>query len=315
MSETGLGPLAEALSKAQAAFPKVVKDRTAKIDSSKGGYSYKYADLASLLDAVRKPLADNGLALTQPIIVGEHGMVLHTMLLHVSGAHLDSYYPLAAHERPQEMGSEITYSRRYTAGAILGIASEDDDDGEAAQQGTPAPRIRKPGEMPTNTERPSGEALVTKVDRKSGTNKAGNPWTSFTVTLDDGRSGSTFDTEMAHRAERAMERQGLVKTTWEKSGKYTNLTGLEYADEVPFMAEGPGTDGEVTEAKRISYLAAIKRAADKYKLTTAERLQMGHDFLDSKRGEDADLKRVHALYLVMQDEQSVSDWRAQRSAS
>lgn len=136
MSETngnGLGELAAALAKAQAAFPKVLKDREAKIESAKATYSYKYSDLASLLDAVRKPLSDNGLALSQPIEITPTGMVLHTMLLHSSGAHLDSYYPLASHDRPQEMGSEITYSRRYTAGAILCIASEEDDDGKAAQ--------------------------------------------------------------------------------------------------------------------------------------------------------------------------------------
>ena len=133
MTNGNLGELAAALAKAQAAFPRVLKDRTAKIASTKGEYSYKYADLASLLDAVRKPLSDNGLALTQPIEITDKGMVLHTMLLHSSGTHLDSYYALATHDRPQEMGSEITYSRRYTAGSILGIASEEDDDGAAAQ--------------------------------------------------------------------------------------------------------------------------------------------------------------------------------------
>jgi hypothetical protein len=155
----GLGELAAALAKAQAAFPKVLKDRTAKIESAKGAYAYKYADLASLLEAVRKPLADNGLALAQPIEITESGMVLHTVLLHVSGQHLDSYYPLAAHDRPQEMGSEITYSRRYTAGSILGIASEDDDDGAAAQQ-QPRARWARPGRPVDEIGRPEGREPV-----------------------------------------------------------------------------------------------------------------------------------------------------------
>ena len=159
----GLGELTTALAKAQAAFPKVLKDRTAKIASTKGEYSYKYADLASLLDAVRKPLSDNGLALVQPIEITERGMVLHTMLLHSSGAHLDSYYPLATHDRPQEMGSEITYSRRYTAGSILGIASEEDDDGAAAQQATRKPQDSRRFATPPRVTAPVEE--IGKPDR------------------------------------------------------------------------------------------------------------------------------------------------------
>src|SRR5438105_2057425 len=90
----GLGELAAALAKAQAAFPKVLKDREAKIESAKGRYSYRYADLASLIDAVRKPLADNGLAYVQLLQLGEHGPILETVLLHTGGGNLTSKYPL-----------------------------------------------------------------------------------------------------------------------------------------------------------------------------------------------------------------------------
>jgi len=206
---TGLGELTAALAKAQAAFPKVLKDRTAKIASTKGEYSYKYADLASLLDAVRKPLSDNGLALVQPIEITERGMVLHTMLLHSSGAHLDSYYPLATHDRPQEMGSEITYSRRYTAGSILGIASEEDDDGAAAQQAArkPAdsrrlatpPKVTAPTEEIGKPDRPQtapedheaeSEALLPKPEEDrdfitKGINRKAN---EHNLTTDEGKS-------------------------------------------------------------------------------------------------------------------------------
>jgi len=138
----GLGELAAALTKAQTAFPKIVKDKTAKVPTKSGGeYSYRYADLATLIEAVRKPLAENGLAFVQLMDVGVAGAagqqypVLLTRLLHTGGGSLESRYPMLSHDRPQEMGSEITYARRYTLSALLGVASEDDDDGAAAQGG------------------------------------------------------------------------------------------------------------------------------------------------------------------------------------
>lgn len=124
-----MGALVAALAKAQLAFPKILKDQTADA----GKYSYKYADLAAVIEAVRKPLAENGLAYVQLMDVDGGHHVLITRLMHTAGAHLDSRYALASHERPQEMGSEITYARRYALSALLGVASEADDDAQAAQ--------------------------------------------------------------------------------------------------------------------------------------------------------------------------------------
>lgn len=153
-----LGELASALSKAQAAFPKVVKDKTAKVQLKSGGeYSYRYADLASILDAVRKPLTENGLAITQGTEPGGDSLMLVTCLFHTSGQGIRFYYPLRQHERPQEMGSEITYARRYTLSALLGIASEDDDDGQAAQSApvaAPAAPKRRVFDGPRATAKP-----------------------------------------------------------------------------------------------------------------------------------------------------------------
>ena len=80
------------------------------------------------MDAVRKPLSDNGLSVVQVIRDGR----LHTMLLHTSGQRLCSDYPLPATARPQEMGSALTYARRYSLSALVGIAADEDDDATAA---------------------------------------------------------------------------------------------------------------------------------------------------------------------------------------
>ena len=127
-----IAKLAEALSKAQAAFPEIKKNRKANM----GTYSYKYADMADILAAVTKPLAENGLALTQsPTVIGEK-LMLETMLIHSSGEWLSGIYPLASFDNPQAMGSEITYARRYTVTAMLGIQADEDDDG-ALSKDTP----------------------------------------------------------------------------------------------------------------------------------------------------------------------------------
>lgn len=117
--------LAEALSKAQATIENVSKDRQ--------GYSYKYADLASCLDAVRKPLSDNGFSLSQIISQDEDKMpVLITLLIHKSGQWLKSTFPIESvvmkQGNPlQHLGAGITYIRRYALSAIVGLTQEDDD--------------------------------------------------------------------------------------------------------------------------------------------------------------------------------------------
>jgi len=343
MSENGsnLGLLAEALSKAQAAFPKVVKDRTAKVPLKSGGeYSYRYADLASLIDAVRKPLADNGLAFTQLTDVTPEGhVVLVSELIHTSGATRTGRYPLASHDRPQEMGSEITYARRYTLSALLGVASEDDDDGTAAQTGQPRQRkVSAPAEVPE----PSGALRITAVHTAKGVSKqTGKPWTRFDVEFSDGRKASTFDLALAGRAEKMCAAKVAVTPTIETNGRNTNLVGLESDGDIPhdvdadppFEYEGvalgvsplatagrrvetvtaPPLD-EPKEADRAFYTKAINRKANELNLTTEERLALRRDFLHDKPNDTADLKLVHALYLKMGDAQTMQDWRDQLKA-
>lgn len=132
------GRIAKSLAAAQAKMKNPPKTKTAHA----GKYSYRYADLADIIDAVRAPLADAGLAVTQLIEADGPAMALVTTLLHESGESLVSRYPLTRLTSAQDMGSQLTYARRYSLCAILGIAAEDDDDGKAA---TEAPN---PGPQP-----------------------------------------------------------------------------------------------------------------------------------------------------------------------
>jgi hypothetical protein len=124
-----LGELAAALAKAQVAFPSVVKDKKVTVTTKTGGsYSFTYAPLDSILNAVRKPLADNDLVVVQMLDDGD----LVTSLFHSSGGAVSGRVALPTETDIKAFGSAITYLRRYAIQAMLGIAAEDDDDGSRA---------------------------------------------------------------------------------------------------------------------------------------------------------------------------------------
>lgn len=130
------GKLVGALAKAQGEFGKVLKDITAKIQTKNGGsYSYQYADLASVLEAIRKPLADHGLAVMQPTSCNGDRVSITTILSHESGEWISSSLVLPVEpnndKQPfvQAVGSTLTYGKRYALCGLLGISSEADDDG------------------------------------------------------------------------------------------------------------------------------------------------------------------------------------------
>lgn len=122
MSPT-IAKLSEALSKAQGEFDHAKKDVKNEFFKS------KYADLASVIDAAKKPLSNNGLAVIQITEVQDNGDIfLTTLLTHSSGEWIISKYPIKPMKPdPQGFGSALTYARRYSFSAITGIASEDDD--------------------------------------------------------------------------------------------------------------------------------------------------------------------------------------------
>ena len=123
MGSADIGELAKALSAAQGEMGHAAKSR------QNPHFRSSYADLASVLDACREPLAKHGLAVVQLAL----GDVLVTRLLHTSGQWLSATTPIVAKERsPQAYGSAVTYARRYALSALVGVAQADDD-GEAAE--------------------------------------------------------------------------------------------------------------------------------------------------------------------------------------
>lgn len=91
-------------------------------------FKSKYATLDQIWNVIRKPLADAKLAISQ--FPSENGLT--TILLHESGQYISVDTTMHKGSKPQEQGSSITYMRRYALSAVLGIVTEEDDDGNAA---------------------------------------------------------------------------------------------------------------------------------------------------------------------------------------
>lgn len=145
-SET-ITKLASALAKFQSQVPVVPKSEQA--------YGYKYAALDTIIEHIRQPLAKNGLSFLH--LVGEGGSV-SCMVLHESGEYIQSDYITLPVDNSnprtspiQKMGSAITYAKRYTLSAMLGLSVDEDTDAaptKTAPKPQPAKKTVKQEAMP-----------------------------------------------------------------------------------------------------------------------------------------------------------------------
>lgn len=136
--------LAAALARFQEKLPQIKKTETAQVRSEKGNYTYTYADLADVSAQIMPLLGEVGLAfLCRPTNTADGRFVLTYSLLHVSGEREDGEYPLPTGGSPQQLGSAITYGRRYCLCAVTGAAPDNDDDDAAAAQRPSADRSRQ----------------------------------------------------------------------------------------------------------------------------------------------------------------------------
>lgn len=143
--------LAGALAKAQSEM------KLAGLDAQNPYFKSRYADFASIVRASRPALSKYGLAVTQQLIIEDDGqMILLTRLLHSSGQMLESKMRIVPSKNDlQTLGSTITYAKRYSYSAIVGVvASDEDDDGEIAM-------------APVRLKNEQGTALNTKYDPRN----------------------------------------------------------------------------------------------------------------------------------------------------
>lgn len=148
--------LATALSEAQ----KVLKN--AAMNRTNVYYKSKYATLSSVWDAVREALPPQGLSVTQSTRMVNGGLVLITTLFHKSGQYITSDFPIVFSGKPQDMGSQLTYVKRYQLCAIVGLAADEDDDGNAAQDG-------QTGQISSSIKRVAPDVLQEAIDASAET--------------------------------------------------------------------------------------------------------------------------------------------------
>lgn len=147
-----INELATALAKAQASMGPAIKG------AKNPHFRSSYADLSSVVEAIREPFTSNGLAWVQaPSLDADTGLVtVTTRIIHSSGQWVEASVAAMpgrgkADLSPQAVGSAVTYLRRYGLQALAGVPSADDD-GEAAMgrgyRPQPAPQRRAPAPAP-----------------------------------------------------------------------------------------------------------------------------------------------------------------------
>jgi hypothetical protein len=138
LQSESLTEIGHALAAAQASMGVAIKDTRGQVGQNR---NYKYADLASVMNAAHDALEANKLSIIQRPMPSDVGVCIQTMILHESGEWISDgglHLPLQKID-PQGAGSSITYARRYGLAAMLGIVQDDDDAASAvAQQGAQA---------------------------------------------------------------------------------------------------------------------------------------------------------------------------------
>lgn len=185
-----LNEIAAALAPALARIKNIPPDSKAKIPLKAGGsFEYKFLSLPDLTKHVRDVFKDVGLAFMQEVSAPAAGAIgVTTRILHLSGQWIDMgplYMPADGGAR--DIGSAITYARRYALAAAVGLAADEDDDGEKATRptsagdafaearprqssGTTEPKEPPPSVVPDSTEDGDveGEGHATATDPEEG---------------------------------------------------------------------------------------------------------------------------------------------------
>jgi len=187
-----IGNLAAALALAQGAMA------PAKMDATNPFLKNKYADLGSVIQAAKGPLTLNGLSYTQHPSIEAETITVTTLLMHKSGEWIESAITLPIEDKKglsqaQAMGAVITYLRRYSLSAILGVYADEDTDGNDKPRATAARKsepeaeyhvtpegAKEPGPAPVHTngklpERPWSPDVLKELIGKKAAKYAESP--------------------------------------------------------------------------------------------------------------------------------------------
>lgn len=159
-------------------------------------FKSKYADIATVIDAVKPALVKHGLFFTQHPEPSERGVCIETMLHHASGESisLGKLFVPANKQDAQGFGSALTYARRYALVTAFGVPTEDDD-GNAAAKGSAAQPVQAPAKQPAHS------ALKTAyrqfVHEANGCGD-GDEWSAFMATAESVKLVNAIREKLPH---------------------------------------------------------------------------------------------------------------------
>lgn len=170
---------ASAFHKMQSELPTVPKSRKGQ----EGKQNYKYADLASIMEAAGPVMQKHGFALMhKPVVFTDASGVTHAgvqaMLIHESGTHEECQFTMPVTKEygtlAKTVGGIITYARRYSM-SILGICTEDDSDNAPGVGSAPlgAAAIRAPLEQPAPRAAAKAAPAMSEANRDKIKHAAG----------------------------------------------------------------------------------------------------------------------------------------------
>ena len=139
-----------------------------KKDAVNPFFKSKYATLDTIWETIRKPLSDNGLSIVQTLGYIDSKSVLETTLYHISGEWINGVQLVnPVKDDPQALGSAISYARRYSLSAMLGLVADDDDDAESTKEVKKI--VEKPAEKPTEKpiDKPAEKPIEKPVELMS----------------------------------------------------------------------------------------------------------------------------------------------------
>jgi hypothetical protein len=148
---------ATALCAMQGEFKTIVAKQTVTVKTTKGSYQYDFAPYDHILDFARPIMKKHGFAIINITDVIDGKLLLKTLLLHSSGESMSSTIPVKVSGNPQDLGSELSYMKRYQTTGILGLATNSEDDDAN-------PERRQPDAAPSPARAKSGKAKATGGD-------------------------------------------------------------------------------------------------------------------------------------------------------
>lgn len=228
-----------ALAQLQGDLPQVSKSKTADVPTKTGGkYSYTYADLAAVSEAIMPRLGPLGLAFTARPTLEAGNFVLAYELRHESGEEIGGFYPLGR-GTPQVIGGEITYARRYALCSVTGVVPEDDDDAAAAsaQPTTARRRQAQQGDVPQRTAQRAARPAEPPLPGERGHGTAGGP--AMATPAQMGKLHAAFNAlGIADRDERLGKVTDIVRRSVGSSKDLTKAEASKVIDELGVMAAG-----------------------------------------------------------------------------